>query len=859
MKPVTSDEIRNRKPKTEPPHPVNDLRYALRQLLKNPGFTAVAVLTLALGIGANATIFSIINSILVKPLRVNRPEEIVGIYQHDRENPDSFHLFSYPDFVDLRSGQDSAFTELFAFARGSVAIRDELTKEVPVNLVSANYFTALGVPPALGRAFMQEEETSGAPVAVLAQAFWLKLGGDPAIIGTTLKLTRGEVTVIGVMPRGFTGAQLLAPALYLPLSAPESLLSGAGQAAPRPLANRGDRRFMLMGRLKPGLNLANASGALEVLSQRHAIADPAEPKARTLVCAPPARFNFSDGPARNNRGLGQIAGFAFGLSALVLLIACLNLANMMLARGTARRKEVAVRLALGAGRRRILSQLLTEGLLLALVGGLAGLLVSMGATRVLSSLVYSGAGMPADFPIFDFAPDGRALIALLGFSGLATVFFALGPAWRLARLEFNADLKQHSGEDVRQGRFGVRDFLAVGQMAFTLALLVAAALFCRSAINAYDANPGFELGSNFYVALDPKLTGTTDARAWSLNRAATEKLAALPGVESVSSALYIPFGNSWDGRDVQLGGAPPPSDAAATLSGGKQLPAAYNVVGANYFRTLGITLQRGREFERREEEANSAQPVAIISQALAELFWSGADPLGRTIQFPSSDPKTSPKLMTVVGVVPTVQRRLFKEEPPAAVYVPLGQEFHPDFKLHVRVASGVDPTPLMATARAELHRLDAGIPLTEIKTLSAMHRDGPDVRVMRLGSVLVGAFGGLAMLLSSLGIYGLKSYAVARRTREIGIRMALGANPRKVVALILRESVWLAGLGLGLGLLLALAVGKLAANFLYHVPATDPITFIIVPPLLLAVALFACWLPARRAARVNPMVALRSE
>jgi predicted permease len=838
---------------------VTDLRFALRQLLKNPGFTAVAVLTLALGIGANATIFSIINSILVKPLRVTRPEEIVGVYQHDRDNADSFHLFSYPDFVDLRATPDSAFAELFAFGRASVAVRDGLIKETPANIVSANYFAALGVAPALGRVFVAEEETSGAPVTVLTHAFWQKLGGDPGIIGTTLKLARGDVTVIGVMPRDFTGAQLLAPALYLPLGTPESLLSGAGEPAPRRLENRADHRFMLMGRLKPGLTLAKVGGALEVMSQRFAIPDPGEPKARTLLVTEPSRFNFSDGPSRNKKGLSQMAGFAFGLSALVLVIACLNLANMMLARGTARRKEVAVRLALGAGRRRILTQLLTEGLLLALMGGVAGLLVSMGATRILSSLIYSGAGMPADFPVFDLSPDGRALLVLLALSGLATVFFALGPAWSLARLEFNADLKQHSGEDVRGGRFGMRDILAVGQMAFTLALLVVAALFCRSAINAYDANPGFEMGAHFFVALDPKLIGETDTRAWTLNRSATERLAALPGVESVSSALYIPFGGSLGACDIQLGGAPSAADANASPAEGRPVSAAYNVVGANYFHTLGITLLRGREFERREEETNSAQPVAIISQALAEQFWPGADPLGRTIQFPSRDPKFAPKRMTVVGIVPAVQRRLFKDELPAAVYIPLGQEFHPDFKLHVRVAPGVDPAPLMATARAELHRLDAGVPLTEIKTLVAMHRDGPDVRVMRLGSVLFGAFGGLAMLLSSLGIYGLKSYSVSRRTREIGIRMALGANPRHVVGLILRESAWLAGLGLGLGLMLAFAVGKLTANFLYHVPATDPVTFMIVPPLLLAVALFACWLPARRAARVNPMVALRSE
>ena len=841
---------------------MNDLRFAFRQLLKNPGFTAVAVLTLALGIGANTTIFSFLNSILVKPLRVSHPEQLAGIYQHDRDNPDAFHFFSYPDFADLRAGGNSAFTEVFAFGRASVAVQDELTKEVLASLVSANYFSALGVSPTLGRGFLPDEETSGTPVAVLSHSFWMTLGADPAIIGTSLKLARGSVTVIGVMPREFTGAQILAPALFLPLGTPESLTVGAGLAAPRPLSNRGDRRFMLMGRLKPGLNLANVAGALSVMSQQFAIADPAEPKARTLICTAPARFNFSDGPDRNKRGLAQIAGFAFGLSALVLLIACLNLANMMLARGTARRKEIAVRLALGAGCWRILSQLLTEGLLLALLGGAAGLMVSMGATKLLATFIYSGSGMPADFPIFDFAPDGRVLVTLLTLSSVATLFFALGPAWKLARLEFNSDLKQHSGEDIRRsgfGRFGVRDLLAVGQMAFTLALLVAAALFCRSAINAYSANPGFKFGSNFYIALAPSLTGYTDSRAWSLNRAATERLSVLPGVESVSSALYIPFGNSWGGCAVQLGGVPSPSDGAATLADGRELHATYNVVGANYFRTLGIPMQQGREFDRREEEVTDTQPVAIISHNLANQLWPGTDPIGRTIQFPSYDRKASPKVLTIVGVVPAIQWRLFKEEHPAAVYVPLGQAFHADFKLHVRLAPGVDPAQLMTTARDELRRLDAGIPLTEIKTLAAMHRDGPNVRVIRLGSMLFGAFGGLAMLLSSLGIYGLKSYAVARRTRELGIRMALGANARNVVGLILRESAWLAGLGLGFGLLLAVAVGKLAGRYLYQVPSLDPLTFIVIPPVLLGVAVFACWLPARRASRVDPMVALRSE
>jgi putative ABC transport system permease protein len=470
--------------------------------------------------------------------------------------------------------------------------------------------------------------------------------------------------------------------------------------------------------------------------------------------------------------------------------------------------------------------------------------------------------MPADFPKFDLAPDSKVLIALLLVSGLATLFFALGPAWSLARLDVNPDLKRHPGDGAgehRSGRLGARELLAVGQMAFALALLVAAALFSRSAINVAGANPGFEFGSNFYLSLDPTLAGYSGPRARQLIHAATERLSSLPGVESVSSATSIPFGDNNDVRGVQLGGAPPPSNASATLAEGKELYGIYNVIGADYFRTLGIPLQRGREFERREAEAEHAPPVAIISQNLAEQLWPGQDPLGRSIQFPGPGRGVSATVMTVVGIVPAIQWRLFDKRPASEIYVPLGQDFQASLKLHVRVAAGVDPANLMTAAREELRGLDPGIPLTEVKTLAVFHRDSPTVRVVRMGSMLFGAFGGLALLLSLLGIYGLKAYTVARRTREIGIRMALGAKPRDVVVMILRESVWLTGLGLGLGLLLALAVGKVAGGFLYQVPEVDPIIFSVVPVVLLGTALVACIIPARRAAKVDPMIALRHE
>jgi putative ABC transport system permease protein len=839
---------------------MSDLKFAFRQLFKNPGFTIVAVVTLALGIGANTTIFSILNTILLKPLHVPHPEQLVGVYQHEKDNPESFSLFSYADFADLRSAKEAAFTDLFAFGIASVGLQGDLTERLSASLVSANYFSALGVPPALGRVFVPEEETSGAPVAVLSHSLWTRLGADPSLVGRKLKLTRTDVTVVGVMPPEFTGSQLIAPAVFLPIGMAETLTTAAGQPPAHIFTDRSDRRFMLLGRLKPGLTLATADGALSVLNRNFAIPDPAEPKPRILVCRPPARFNFGNYPDRSGEELAPLAGFAFGLSALVLSIACLNLANLMLARGAARKKEIAVRLALGAGRRRILGQLLTEGLLLALLGGATGLLVSVWVTNLIA--VFVSSGMPADFPRFDLSPDWRVLLALLVVSGLATLFFALGPAWKLARLDSNADLKRHASEDAREagaGRFGTRELLAVGQIAGALALLVAAALFSRSAINAAEANPGFQFGSNFYLSLDSNLNGYSVTREKELIRAALERLSALPGIESVSLALNIPFGDSSWGRGVQLGGAPPPSGAPGALADGKELMAMYNIVGADYFRTIGLPLQQGREFEKREVETTNSPPVAIISRNLADQLWPGQDPLGRSVQFPSENRQASPTVMTVVGVVPAINWQLFDKERPAEIYVPLGQDFQPNLKLHVRVAPGVNPAHLMTAARDALRQLDPRIPVTEIKTLAILHRDGPSVRMARLGSMLFGAFGALAMLLSLIGIYGMKAYAVARRTREIGIRMALGATAGDVVAMMLRETLWLAGLGLGLGLVLALAVGKLAGGYLYQVPAMDPLTYAVIPPLLIGTVMLACIIPARRAVKLDPMKALRYE
>lgn len=833
---------------------LNDLRYAIRMLLKNPGFTAVAVLTLALGIGANTAVFTLINAVLFKPMMARNPHQLVGVYQHEqRPGGDNFRYFSYPDFTDLRADKE-VFADLAAVDTARLGWQEgDLTQMTPAFLVSANYFSVLGIAPALGRGFLPEEETSATPVAVLTHAFWQRLGGDPSIIGRMLKLTRGDVTVIGVMPRGFTGDKLLPPALFLPLGMEETLQSSSGQPAEHILNDRGERRFTLIGRLKPGLNLANVGGALSVLNGRFPLADSKDTNRRTLVCTPPDRFDRHERPSDFGKTVIPVAALAQCLSILILFIACLNLANMMLARGAARKKEIAVRLAVGAGRRRILRQLLTEGLLLAFLGGAAGLLLSTWGTHLLATSL-ADVMMP-EISGFNSIGDWRLLGALSAFSGLATLFFALGPALKLSRLDVNADLKRNQGEDTssrRAGRLGARNALAIGQMALSLTLLIAAALFTRSAINALNANPGFDFGSHFYVTLDDSLTADTEAQTREMVRAATERLTAVPGVESVSHAIFVPFGPARMQRTVSSGvGKPSPEDP--------NMVATYNIVGVNYFRTLGIPLLRGREFEPREVESTNAPPVVIISQKLADRFWPGQDPLGGSLQVPAGGPGGPYKRAEVVGVVPDVAWSLFDKERPAEFYEPLGQRILNIWRLHVRVASTANASTVMAACLKELRQLDSRMPITEARTLVAMQRNTPLVLLARLGGMLFGAFGAVAMGLSFLGVYGLKAYEVARRTREIGIRMALGARGRDVLSMLLRESAWLAVWGLGLGFLLSLAMGRLASRFLYQVPAFDPLTFAVIPVLLLAVVLIACSFPARRATKVDPMVALRHE
>jgi predicted permease len=837
---------------------MNDLKFAFRQLLKNPGFTAVAVLTLALGIGANTTIFTFINAALFKPILARDPDKLIGLFCHEQKNPLNFRAFSYPNFADLRADKE-IFEDVLAFAPWNVGIQQgDLTRSLGAHLVSANYFSVLGVAPHLGRGFLPEEETVPTLVAVLSHSYWKRHGADPSIIGQTVTLNNRKFTVVGVMPPKFTGTMaMVPPSLFLPLGTMDLLETRRGAE----LTDRSNHRFTLVARLKPGLAKGNLSEPLGVLSARLAQVDPRENQGQVLKAAPLARLSHSNKPDKAIREIVPLAGLSLGLAFVVLLIACLNLANMLLARGVARGKEIAVRLALGAGRGRIVRQLLIEGFLLALLGGMAGVFAAIWTTDAFVAFASSNrAGEPFQF---DAIPDWRVLLASLGFCTVATLLFALVPAWRLARQDVNARLKENSAEDAapkRAGLFALRHLLVIGQVGLSLALVLVSALFARSAMRALDANPGFAWGSNFMIELQGWMAGYEQPLLAERYRGAVERVGALPGVASVSFGLSMPFGSSHHNGSVQRAGSPPVVGAPyASPAEGQAFTSGFNVIGADYFRTLGVPLLRGREFSHSEVDNALSARVAIINPELAEALWPGEDPLGKRLQFTkgrATDPDTS---MEVVGLAPRLKQRFFDRQIRPFFWVPYGQDRRPSITIHVRVAPGVDPAPLMQEARAVLRSFDANLPVTALKTLRAHHQDGENVGLLRMGAILFGSFGFAALLLAAVGVYGVRAFAVARRTREIGIRMALGASAGEVLRLVLREGARLTLLGLGLGLLLAAAIAPLAARFLYEVSPLDPWAFTIASAVLAAAALLACWLPARRAALVDPMKALRHE
>ena len=855
---------------------IHDFRFAFRQLRKSPGFTAAAITVLALGIGVNTAIFSLVNAMLFQPPAYERPSEIVQVFSQDKKNPKSFRAFSYPTYCDIRD-QNSVFSGVLAHDTTVVGVGEkENTRRVMADIVSANYFSVLGVAPAYGRGFLPDEEKPGRGerVAVVSYSYWQKHGSDPALLGRSIMISGRPFTIVGILPEGFTGTMsVFAPEIWLPLGVYEEVTRDLVGGRANSIADRSSNRLLVIARLKPGVTAEAALPNLKGLAANLETAFPVEQKDQTFMTAPLFRFATSTDPS-DAGPIATIGALLAGMAAVVLLVACLNLANMLLARGTSRRKEIAIRLALGASRARIVRQLLVEGFLLALLGGACGLLLGLWSLDLLIASLARIA--PVDL-VWISGPNPTILGATLVFCLLGTLCFALGPALKLSRAAVIEDLKQQAGEDVRHPRwkFLPRNPLVVIQIAFSLALLTAAALFIRGATNAASIDSGLRVGNDFLLETDASLGG--------FDKSAPRNFIAF----WASDSLLCP---AWKARAFprsfllathrSAGACSAPAchrntDAKpATAADGLLFSPNWNSVGADYFAAVGLPLRRGRAFTAAEATQPGGPAVAIIDEVLAKKLWPEGDALGQRIQFPI-DRTTPPEdtavvdsaeirrgeAIEIIGIVPATKSRLFESQPSGALYLPFSRGFISDVFFFVKFAS-IPSGSESATAdllRRTVRGVDPVLPVLEVKTF-AQHLDSNfQLWIVRAGAALFSIFGGLALGLSVVGVYGVKAYSVARRTREIGIRMALGAQRNTVQWMILREGIAVVAAGLGLGLLLAFGTGKVASSLLFEVSSVDPVAFTFAPSLLALAAMLATWLPARRATKISPMEALRIE
>ena len=821
-----------------------DLRYAARTLRNSPGFTIVAIVTLGLGMAVNTTVFSVINGLLLRPLPVPHAEQI-AVLAMQQSGTQGFQRLSYPDYQDIRQ-QTEGFSDIIGYRATLAGLTvDGKGDHCVLSRVTGNYFSVLGLQPALGRLILPTEgQTPGAdPVLVLGYSFWQKrFAGDRGVIGKQVALNGHSVTIVGVAPNGFHGLYAIVDMDgYVPFSA--SIASKGFDENENTVQNswtrRGERTITLMGRLKPGVTVKQAQASLNVVSQRLG-EQHAETDKGISIQAYPEKLARPEPDADNT--LPAVAAAFTVLAALVLLVACFNIANVLLVRAAVRQREMGIRAALGAGRGRLLRQHLTESLLLAVCGGGAGIVLAMWAAGFLGALP-----LGTDLPIaFDFQPDFRVFVFALLAVLLTGVIVGIIPALRAARSDINAVLRE-GGRGSSEGprRHLVRNTLVVAQLAGSLLLLVVAGLFVRSLSKAERMYLGYDPDHVLDLTVDPEQIGFNETQTREFYRQLNERLSALPGVVSVGQAFIVPMGVISADDPIILEGR--------AIEQGKQPPEVmYNPVTPGYFDTLRIPLQSGRKFTDADNE--KVPSVAIINQAMAAKFWPDENPLGK--RFSTKGPKGP--FTEVIGVVQTAKYKNVIEDPPVPfLYLPMAQNYVAYRTIHVRTS--VPPESLQRQIEAQVRELAPGIPISQVQTMSQALQGVNGFFFFRFGAQLTGTMGLLGLILAVVGVYSVVSYAAAQRTHEIGIRMALGAEPRDILKMVLRQSVVIVVLGLAIGLAAALAGTRAIANLIVGIKPTDPVTFVTVLALLSAIALIACWIPARRATRVSPLTALRYE
>ena len=813
-----------------------DIRYGLRMLGRSPAFTAVAVLTLGLGIGANTAIFSVVNWLLLRPLPVSQPSELTVVAYQQKKGPIGIH-FSYPGFQDVRQQTAAVFSDVLGYAFGLDGIRANAKSDrILTAYVTGNYFTALGLRPALGRLILPSEgKTAGAdPYMVLGYSYWqTRFGGDPGVVGKQVSVDGHPVTIVGVAPKGFAGLYSLVDVQgYLPYG----MRVIEGRLKNDFMTDRETRNLYLFGRLRPGASLEQAQAVLNVVAQRLSAAHAKTEEGLSLHAYPERDSRPEPDPDHTMR---TVSVLFLMLAALVLVLACVNVANILLVRATVREREMAVRAALGAGRGRLVRQLLTESLLLALAGGAAGILFGAGGSRMLGSI-----RLQTDLPIrLDFSLDWRVLAYALAAALLTGIVVGIIPALRSSRANVSEVLHE-GGRTVSGGRHRLRSALVTAQVGGSLMLLIVAGLFMRSLGKAQKANLGFDPAGVVNLSMDPSGAGYNEEQGRAFFRQLLDRARAMPGVSSAALAFSVPMGYYSNSATLLIDGYTPPP--------GQPLPSVtYNPVSPGYLRLMRLPLVRGRSFTDADDK--NAPYVAIVNQVMAERFWPHQDPIGQ--QFRMQAEKDHP--IRVVGVVKNARVQGLTGAIDPYFYVPMEQNYTPLATLQVRTT--VAPPTVIRELEQEIRTLAPGMPVFDVQTMTAALGGLNGFLIFQLGAGLAGALGALGLLLAIVGVYGVVSYSTSQRTHEIGIRMALGAQPADVLRIIFREGLVIVGVGVVVGLAAAFAISRLVANFLVGVSATDPLTYGSVSAVLVLVALAACFIPARRAMRLEPTIALRHE
>jgi putative ABC transport system permease protein len=805
-----------------------DLKYGIRMLAKSPGFTAVAVIALALGIGANTAIFSVVNAVLIRSLPFANPDQLVMVWENNRPRNRAQNVISPANYLDWRD-QNTVFEQMSLVfdTRANLTGVDD-PEELPTQFVEHNFFDLLGVNASLGRTFVPEESVDGQDsVVVLGQSLWKRrFGGDPAMVGKTIKLNGQDFTVIGIAPPDFqflirggslTGKQA---ELWMPIT-----------FSPNARVRRG--RFMsAVARMKPGVTLAEAQAEMDGiaanLEKQH------------------VEFNTGWGvslvPLRTQL-VGEIRPallVLLGAVAFVLLIACANVANLLLARAASRQREIAIRTALGAGRWRVVRQLLTEATVLAGLGGAFGLLLAMWGVDLLLALT------PKDLlGLEGVGLDYRVLGFTFGVSILTGLLFGLAPALEASQPNLNESLKEGGRGAVTGGRsHRLRDLFVVAEIALALVLLIGSGLMIRSFARLQSVDPGFDAKNLLTVKLLlPSSRYREDPKRKEFFKQLTERVQTLPGVRSVGTVSYLPIAGLGAATRFDIEGRPP-------LPPGQDLVGDVRVVDGGYFHTMGIPLLQGRTFTEREltEETH----VVMINETMARDYFPGEDPIGKRVTIHMKDENVPSE---IIGVVRDARYVGLDTPVRAMTYWPYPELVYSGMTLVIRTEG--EPLALAESVRREVLALDKDQPVADVRTMESWVSDS--VSRARFSTMLLGIFAGVALLLSAVGIFGVMSYAVSERTHEIGVRMALGAQTSDVLALVVKQGMMLALVGVGLGLGAAFALTRVLSSLLFGVSATDPATFALLSVVLASVALLACYLPARRAAKVDPMIALRYE